>query len=270
MRVMWNNTGEKVSYTAKEWRNERICLKNIFSIDESLGKMDSGWARVWRRGMSELGVMECNRAVTVPVCYIAWGWTRVVGCSRLKAPSDLWRLQGTDLTQGWIHTHSPGLPLRFTPPVVSPLQMATQLPSCSGWGPASSLMCFSPPAGLMSDQAANPVALTSTQHATTSPPPHPLSHFIITISPWGPLAHPWPASTASFPQDKGVVVAVVQSLRCVRLFASPGTAARQAPLSPTVSRSLLRFMSIESVMPSNHLILCRPLLLLPSIFPSIR
>ena len=73
MRVMWNNTGEKVSYTAKEWRSERICLKNIFSIDESLGKMGSGWARVWRCGMSELGVMECNRAVTVPVCYIAWG-----------------------------------------------------------------------------------------------------------------------------------------------------------------------------------------------------
>ncbi|CAN0493481.1 unnamed protein product [Rangifer tarandus platyrhynchus] len=48
------------------------------------------------------------------------------------------------------------------------------------------------------------------------------------------------------------------------------TAARQASLSITNSRSLLKLMSIESVMPSNHLILCRPLLLLPSIFPSIR
>ena len=56
----------------------------------------------------------------------------------------------------------------------------------------------------------------------------------------------------------------------VRLFATPWTAARQASLSITNSRSLLRFMSIESVMPSNHLILCCPLLLLPSIFPSIR
>ena len=56
----------------------------------------------------------------------------------------------------------------------------------------------------------------------------------------------------------------------VRLFATPWTAARQASLSTTNSWSLLKFMSIESVMPSNHLILCRPLLLLPSIFPSIR
>ena len=48
------------------------------------------------------------------------------------------------------------------------------------------------------------------------------------------------------------------------------TATRQAPLSFTISQSLLKFMSVESVMPSNHLILCRPLLLLPSIFPSFR
>ena len=56
----------------------------------------------------------------------------------------------------------------------------------------------------------------------------------------------------------------------VRLFETPWTAARQASLSITNSRSLLKLMSIESVMPSNHLILCRPLLLLPLIFPSIR
>ena len=62
----------------------------------------------------------------------------------------------------------------------------------------------------------------------------------------------------------------VQSLSRVRLFATPWTAARQVSLSITSSRSLLKLMSIESVMPSNHLILCRPLLLLPSIFPSIR
>ena len=62
----------------------------------------------------------------------------------------------------------------------------------------------------------------------------------------------------------------VQSLSCVQLFATPWTAARQASLSITNSWSLLKLMSIESVMPSNHLILCRPLLLLPSIFPSIR
>ena len=62
----------------------------------------------------------------------------------------------------------------------------------------------------------------------------------------------------------------VQSLSHVRLFATPWTEAHQASLSITNSRSLLKLMSIQSVMPSNHLILCRPLLLLPSIFPSIR
>ena len=60
------------------------------------------------------------------------------------------------------------------------------------------------------------------------------------------------------------------SLSRVRLFATPWTAARQASPSITSSQSLLTLMSVESVMPSNHLILCRPLLLLPSIIPSIR
>ena len=58
--------------------------------------------------------------------------------------------------------------------------------------------------------------------------------------------------------------------RCVRLFETPWTTAHQDSLSFTISPSLLKLMSIESVMPSDHLILCRPLLLLPSIFPSIR
>ena len=62
----------------------------------------------------------------------------------------------------------------------------------------------------------------------------------------------------------------IQLLSHVRLFATPWTAKLQASLSITNSRSLLKLMSIESVMPSNHLILCPPLLLLPSIFPSIR
>ena len=62
----------------------------------------------------------------------------------------------------------------------------------------------------------------------------------------------------------------VQSLSHVQLFATPWAAARWASLSITNSWSLLRFMSIESVMPCNHLILCYPLLLPPSIFPSIR
>ena len=60
----------------------------------------------------------------------------------------------------------------------------------------------------------------------------------------------------------------VQSLNRVQLFATPWTAAHQASLSITNSKSLLKLTSIESVMPSNHLILCRPLLLPPSVFPS--
>ena len=62
----------------------------------------------------------------------------------------------------------------------------------------------------------------------------------------------------------------VQLLSHVQLFVTPLTAAHQASLSFTISRSLFKFMSIESVMPSKHLVLCHPLLLLPSIFPSIR
>ena len=62
----------------------------------------------------------------------------------------------------------------------------------------------------------------------------------------------------------------VQSLSHVRLFATPWTAARQTSLPITNSRSLLKLMSIELVIPSNHFIFCYPLLLLPSIFPNIR
>ena len=65
-------------------------------------------------------------------------------------------------------------------------------------------------------------------------------------------------------------ISSVQLLSHVQLFATPWTTACQASLSITNSQSLLKLMSIESVMPSNHLILRRPLLLLPSIFPSIR
>ena len=62
----------------------------------------------------------------------------------------------------------------------------------------------------------------------------------------------------------------VQSLSRVRLSATSWTAARQASLSITIFQSLLKFISIESVISANHLILCQPLLLLPSIFPSIK
>ena len=67
-----------------------------------------------------------------------------------------------------------------------------------------------------------------------------------------------------------ILVIVVQLLSHVQIFAATWTAAHQASLSFTISQSLLKLMSIELVMPSNHLILCGPLLLLPSIFPRIR
>ena len=63
---------------------------------------------------------------------------------------------------------------------------------------------------------------------------------------------------------------ILQSLGCVQLLVTPRTAAHQASLSFTISQSLLKLMSIELVRPSNHLILCRPLLLLPLVFLSIR
>ena len=79
-----------------------------------------------------------------------------------------------------------------------------------------------------------------------------------------------PRWLVQFPQRGQVCGAsVVQSLSRVLLFVTPQTAANQASLSFTISQSLLKLMSIESVMPYNHLILCRPLLLLPSIFASI-
>ena len=73
-----------------------------------------------------------------------------------------------------------------------------------------------------------------------------------------------------FIYSSSVQFSLVQSLSRFQLFATPWITARQASLSITNSRSLPKLTSIESVMPSNHLILCRPLLLLPSIFPNIR
>ena len=80
---------------------------------------------------------------------------------------------------------------------------------------------------------------------------------------WGYLCNQTPHPLAS------VQFSSVQLLSHVQLFVTPWTAARQASLSFTNSWSLLKLMSIELVMPSNHLIFCRPLFLLPSIFPSI-
>ena len=79
-----------------------------------------------------------------------------------------------------------------------------------------------------------------------------------------------PAIVKEVRQPSSTYVVAVQSLSRAQLFVTQWTVAHQASLSFTISRSLLKLMSIELLMPSNHLILCRPLLLLPSIFPSIR
>ena len=86
---------------------------------------------------------------------------------------------------------------------------------------------------------------------------------------------PWVLSFNSFTGFsfffwRGVVILLFSLLSCAQLFATLWTAAHQASLSFTISQSLLKLMSIEWMMPSNHLILCHLLLLLPSIFPSIR
>ena len=84
------------------------------------------------------------------------------------------------------------------------------------------------------------------------------THIKKVFPPWG-----------NFRRQPLIPCCYVQSLSFVRFFVTPWTAAHQAPLSSTFSQSLLKYMSIESVMLSNHLILCLPLLL-SSIFPSIR
>ena len=81
---------------------------------------------------------------------------------------------------------------------------------------------------------------------------------------------PWALGACGRRMESWRKVSSVQLLSCVWLFVTPWTAARQASLSITNSRNLLKLMSIKLVMPSNHLIFCHPLLLPSSIFPSIR
>ena len=81
---------------------------------------------------------------------------------------------------------------------------------------------------------------------------------------------PWNSKMLASWKESYDMSFIVQSLSHVRLFVTPWTAACQASLSFTISQSLLKLMSIESVMPSNQLIFCHTLLLLPSVFPSIR
>ena len=81
---------------------------------------------------------------------------------------------------------------------------------------------------------------------------------------------PWNGKKSNMTEQLGLQFSSVQLFSHLWLFATPWITSHQASLSITSSQSLPKLMSIESVMPSNHLILCRPLLLLPSIVPSIR
>ena len=100
----------------------------------------------------------------------------------------------------------------------------------------------------------------------------PWAYFLILFMSYKAFLKNWPieeiAILAEHPSS--VQFSSVQSLSLVQLFVTPWTAACQASLSFTISGSLLKLVSIKSVMPSNHLILCHPILLLPSIFPTIR
>ena len=94
--------------------------------------------------------------------------------------------------------------------------------------------------------------------------------FLVLHSPTTTRACPIPSSCSFLTSTSAFFIVVFQLLRHVQLFVTPWMAARQASLPFTISRNLHKFMSIESVMLSNHLILCCPLLLLPSVFLSIR
>ena len=85
-----------------------------------------------------------------------------------------------------------------------------------------------------------------------------------------PPCSTWDTGSTSSPGRSHMWFSFVQSLSCVPFFVTSWTAAHQGSLSITNSRSFLKLTSIELVMPSNHVILCHPLLLLPSIFPSTR
>ena len=115
------------------------------------------------------------------------------------------------------------------------------------------------------------------RYCSLLPSPSQLMEWTSTLWAWSGLrsrVYLWPSSCKPlYHQIQKLDVhqfSSVQLLSHVWLFATPWTAAHQASLSNTNSRSLPKLMFIESVMPSNHLILCRPLFLLPSIFPSIR
>ena len=110
---------------------------------------------------------------------------------------------------------------------------------------------------------------------TTGPPRKPLSLLFVCVTAQGRTPPTLESKCGETLGSQSLTAGalsklVIQSLSRVQLSVTPWTAARQASLFFTVFQSLLKLMSTESVMPSNHLSLCHPLLLLPSIFPSIR
>ena len=219
--------------------------------------------------VSELRVMECNRALTVPVCYIAWGRTWIVGCSRLKAPSDQWKLQGTDSDPRL----DPRTQSRSSPQIYPSCGFLTSngnssFPVAQAEAPPHP-WCVSPNPRPRIWSSCKSCGFDSSPACSHLSPSHLLSRVILTILPWAPLSGPILDLLQQHPSHTTRIL-LLFSHYVVSDSATPGTAARQAPLSPTISWSLLRFMSVELVMLPNHLMLCCPLLLLPSIFPSMR
>ena len=119
--------------------------------------------------------------------------------------------------------------------------------------------------GWTQDQTKKEIFRVRSRKFTNIKLPHPLpvqlGHMTLLALQYGHQLGNWPNLLSR------ILTVVVQSLSRVWFFATPWTAAPQASLSFTVSRSLLKLMSIKSVMPSNHFILCHPLFFLPSIFP---
>ena len=182
------------------------------------------------------------------------------------------------MNQPWIYMYSPSRSsLSIPPPSPSHPSGSSQCTSPEHLSHASNLgwWCFTLDSIL--------VSMLFSQNIPPSPSPTESKSLFYTSVPWGfSTAQPMSrdgegcnltshcARAPSFVIHLPCSIAVVQPFSCAWLLETPWTAACQAPLSSTVSQSSLTFMSIESVTLSNHLILWGSLLLLPSIFPSIR
>ena len=218
----------------------------------------------------------CSLGLPVSICP-RWGWTSPGLCQQHSTEPTS---PGTTLSSNQfsddcvclyacmsVRRHAKSLQL--CPALCTPWSVAHQAPLSMGFSRQeywSGLPC--PPPGDLPDPEIEPVSLA---------PPALAGGFFIISATWGAClfiswtSNPvWRRILLSLGLLESIGLVVVQSLSCVQLFATSWTAACQGPLSCTVSWGLLKHVFIESLMLFNHLVLCRPLLLLPSIFPRIR